>query len=150
MGLNGHSILLVEDDPNDILFIQRAFRQVNAAILVQIIKDGDDAVDYLAGQGKFVDRDAYPLPALILLDLKLPRRSGAEVLEWMKQQPVIKRIPVVVLTSSRENVDIDRTYDLGISSYLVKPVNFSTLSKMVAALNHYWLQLNEYPSLASI
>ncbi|MEO0409044.1 MAG: response regulator [Cyanobacteria bacterium P01_A01_bin.135] len=147
MGLNGHNILLVEDDPNDVLFIQRAFRQVDAGIPVQVVSDGDAAVDYLAGQGKFADRSVYPLPVLILLDLKLPRRSGAEVLDWMRQQPVIKRIPVVILTSSRENIDINRTYDLGINSYLVKPVNFNALADMIRALEGYWLKFNEYPLL---
>lgn len=149
MGLNGHNILLVEDDPNDVLFIRRAFRRVDAGIPVQVVGDGDAAVDYLSGAGEFVDRTAYPLPALILLDLKLPRRSGAEVLDWMRQQPVIKRIPVVVLTSSRENIDINQTYDLGINSYLVKPVNFDALSTMIAALEAYWLKFNEYPLLIS-
>ena len=84
-----------------------------------------------------------------MLDLKLPRRSGIEVLTWMKQQPVIKRIPVVVLTLSKEDMDINRTYDLGISSYLVKPVSFDALAQMVAALDAYWLRLNEYPILAA-
>jgi len=149
MAVNGYSILLVEDDSNDILFVQRAFRQVNATTPIQIVKDGDEAVDYLSGQGNYADRDRHPLPALILLDLKLPRRSGVEVLTWVKQQPVIKRIPVVVLTSSQQDMDINRTYDLGISSYLVKPVSFGALSQMIAALDAYWLRLNEYPVLAA-
>ncbi len=149
MAFNGYSVLLVEDDSNDVLFIQRAFRQVNAFSPIQIVKDGDEAVDYLSGQGEYADRDSHPLPALILLDLKLPRRSGIEVLSWMKEQPVIRRIPVVILTSSKENVDINRTYDLGISSYLVKPVSFEALSNMIVALDAYWLQLNEYPILAA-
>ncbi|MGF1514644.1 MAG: response regulator [Elainellaceae cyanobacterium] len=149
MTFNGYSILVVEDDSNDILFIQRAFRQVNAISPIHVVKDGDEAVDYLAGQGQYVDRDSYPLPALVLLDLKLPRRSGAEVLSWMRQQPIIRRIPVVVLTSSRENTDINRTYELGVSSYLVKPVSFEALSGMMSALDAYWLRLNEYPILTA-
>ncbi|MGP1375239.1 MAG: response regulator [Almyronema sp.] len=148
MAINGHSILLVEDDSNDILFVERAFRQVNAVNPIQIVKDGDAAVDYLAGVGAYIDRDRYPLPALILLDLKLPRRSGVEVLAWIKQQPGLKRIPVVILTSSRENLDVERSYDLGVSSYLVKPVSFKALAKMIATVDDYWLQLNEYPSIS--
>ncbi|WGV27490.1 response regulator [Halotia branconii] len=147
MDINEYSILLIEDDSNDILFVQRAFRQVNATNPIRIVKDGDAAIDYLAGEGKYADRDRYPLPALILLDLKLPRRSGIEILEWMRQQPGIKRIPVVILTSSRESLDIDLSYDLGVNSYLVKPVRFDALAKMIAALDSYWLQINEYPSV---
>lgn len=144
------NVLLIEDDKNDILFIQRAFGQADIAAVVQIVEDGDAAVDYLLGRGEYAERERYPLPTLILLDLKLPRRSGIEVLEWIRHQPVIKRIPVIVLTSSKETLDVDRSYDLGVSSYLVKPVNFNALSQMFVALNAYWLQLNEYPSISLV
>ncbi|MGF1493420.1 MAG: response regulator [Microcoleaceae cyanobacterium] len=145
------SILLVEDDSNDILLIQRAFRQININNPIHIVKDGDTAIDYLSGAGDYADRDRYPLPALILLDLKLPRRSGIEILEWLKQQKhSLRRIPVVVLTSSRENLDIDLSYDLGVNSYLVKPVKYDVLAQMVSALDAYWLRLNEYPSVLPI
>ncbi|MBE9063712.1 response regulator [cf. Phormidesmis sp. LEGE 11477] len=147
MNFRDHSILMVEDDSNDIFFIQRAFRQVNKTNPIRVVKDGEAAIDYLSGAGEYSDREQYPLPTLILLDLKLPRRSGTEVLKWLRQQPVIKRLPVVILTSSRENVDVNTTYELGISSYLVKPVSFDALSSMIATLNTYWLKLNEYPSV---
>ncbi len=140
-------ILLVEDDPNDIFLIERAFRRANLNHPIHVVKDGDEAVMYLEGQGSYKEREKYPLPALILLDLKLPRRSGLEVLEWLKQQPLLKRIPVVVLTSSRENVDVDRAYDMGVNSYLIKPVAFNALQEMMQALNSYWLQFNHYPSV---
>ncbi|MEL6321662.1 MAG: response regulator [Cyanobacteria bacterium J06626_14] len=146
MDINNCSVLLVEDDSNDILLIQRAFQKVGTAHLVQIVKDGDAAVEYLAGVGEYSDRDRDPLPSLVLLDLKLPRRSGIEILEWMKQQPAIKRIPVVVLTSSKESLDVNRSYDLGVNSYLVKPVSFSALTSMIDAISTYWFRLNEYPS----
>jgi CheY-like chemotaxis protein len=149
MDFNGHSILLVEDDANDILFVQRAFSRVNITNPIHIVQDGDAAVDYLSGTGEYADRVRYPMPALILLDLKLPRRSGIEILEWIRQQPGIKRIPVVVLTSSKESPDVERSYDLGVNSYLVKPVNFKRLEQMIATLDAYWLQMNEYPSLSS-
>ncbi len=148
MDKNGCSILLVEDNSNDVLFVQRAFRQVNVINPIYIVKDGDAAVNYLSGLGEYADRDRYPLPGLILLDLKLPRRSGIEILEWRRQQPIVKRIPVVVLTSSRERLDIDLSYDLGVNSYLVKPVRFDALTQMLAALDSYWLQLNEYPFIS--
>jgi len=150
MGFNGYSILLIEDDSNDILFIQRAFRQVDGDYPIHIVKDGDEAVDYLSGKEKYADRDSYPLPALVLLDLKLPRRSGIEVLSWMRQQPVLRRTPVVVLTSSQESTDVNRTYDVGVSSYLVKPVSFDALATMIAAMDAYWLKLNEYPTLSTM
>lgn len=147
VSMNGSSVLLVEDDSNDVLFIRRAFLRANPTIEIQIVKDGDAAVDYLSGTGEFSDRDRYPLPGLILLDLKLPRRSGIEVLQWIRQKEAIKRIPVVILTSSRERLDVDLSYDLGVNSYLVKPVSFDDLSTMVESLNAYWIGLNEYPTV---
>ena len=149
MGLKKSGILLVEDDSNDILFIQRAFRQSKLENPMQVVRDGDEAVAYLSGEGDYADRNLYPLPGMILLDLKLPRRSGLEVLEWVRNQPVIKRIPVVILTSSRENIDVDRAYDIGVNSYLLKPVNYNALNDMIETLNAFWLKLNCYPSIAS-
>lgn len=149
MDFNDYGILLVEDDSNDILFVQRAFRQANLNNPIRIVKDGDQAVCYLNGDNEYINRDVYPLPALILLDLKLPRRSGLEVLEWIRKQQHLKRIPVVVLTSSRESLDVDRAYDLGVNSYLVKPVKFESLAKMIEIIDAYWLRLNQYPSLTT-
>lgn len=145
---NGHTVLLVEDDSNDVLFIRRAFLRVNPTVEIHIVKDGDAAVEYLKGAGEFSDRDRYPVPTLILLDLKLPRRSGTEVLQWIQQRDLVKRIPVVVLTSSRERLDVNLSYDLGVNSYLVKPVSFDALSEMIATVNAYWLGANEYPTVA--
>jgi CheY-like chemotaxis protein len=144
---NSYSVLIVEDDANDVLFIKRAFRSVAPALEIFTLSDGDAAVDYLQGTGEYGDRDRYPLPAMILLDLKLPRRSGVEVLRWIRQHDGIKRIPVVILTSSRERIDVDLSYDLGVNSYLVKPVSFDDLSEMIAALHLYWMGLNEYPTV---
>lgn len=147
INFTNYTILLVEDDPNDVFLIQRAFRKANLANPIQVMKDGEAAVLYLSGQEPYADRDRYPLPMLMLLDLKLPRRSGLEVLEWLKQQPKLKRLPVVVLTSSREHTDLNRAYDLGANSYLVKPVAFDSLLNMVQTLNQYWLIINESPNL---
>ncbi|HEY9632607.1 MAG TPA: response regulator [Coleofasciculaceae cyanobacterium] len=143
-----HTILLVEDNPADILLVQRAFRKEELShVSLQIVKDGDAAVFYLSGKGEYSDRERYPLPMLILLDLKLPRRSGHEVLSWLRQQSELKRLPVVVLTSSRETIDINQAYDSGVNSYLVKPIGFASLLEMLNALNLYWLKLNEYPEV---
>ena len=120
MHANAYPILLVEDSPDDALLIQRAFRKANLANSIQLVRDGEEAVAYLKGDPPFSDRSQYPLPVLMLLDLKLPRRSGLEVLEWVRQDGPLKRLPVVVLTSSRESVDVNRAYDLGVNSYRYK------------------------------
>ncbi|MEG4441911.1 response regulator [Microcoleus sp. AT9_B5] len=140
------TILLVEDNPVDILLMQRAFRnQIFTNTSLQIVRDGDAAVFYLNGEGEYSDRDRYPLPAIILLDLKLPRRSGHEVLVWLKQQPELKRLPVVMLTSSSQTLDVKRAYDLGVNSYLVKPVGFASLLQMMQSFSEYWLNYTELP-----
>lgn len=138
------TILIVEDDPNDMLLIQRALRNAHVVNSIQTVDDGEKAIAYLAGEGAYADREKYPLPALVLLDLKMPRKSGHEVLEWVgRQQSSLKRIPVVVLTSSNEKKDVHRAYDLGANSYLVKPVALDQLIEMVRTLGLYWMVLNE-------
>ena len=138
--MDHYAILLVEDDHNDVLLIKRAFQKVNIANPIIVVNDGEQAVSYLAGREPYVDR---ALPMLVLLDLKLPRKSGHEVLEWLRQQSKLKRLPVVVLTASSESSDVNRAYDLGANSYLVKPVTFDALVEMVKTLNLYWLILNK-------
>lgn len=140
-------ILLAEDNSTDALMIRRAFTKAKLQAALEVADDGDKAVAYLSGQGKFSDRVSHPLPVLLLLDLKLPRRSGFEVLAWIRQQAELKRLPVVVLTSSEESTDINRAYDLGANSYLVKPVDFDALLNMVKTLGLYWLVLNEDPEV---
>lgn len=137
---NSHTILLVEDDHNDVLLIKRAFDKVKIANPIIVVNDGEEAISYLAGREPYVER---ALPMLVLLDLKLPRKSGHEVLEWLRQQQTLKRLPVVVLTASSESSDVNRAYDLGANSYLVKPVTFDSLVEMVKTLNLYWLILNK-------
>ena len=147
MNANAYPILLVEDSPDDALLIQRAFRKANLANPVELVRDGEEAVAYLSGKAPYDDRTRFPLPVFMLLDLKLPRRSGLEVLAWVRQESVVKRLPVVVLTSSRESVDVNRAYDLGVNSYLTKPVGFEALLEMVKNVNLYWLVMNEHPEL---
>ena len=140
-------ILLAEDDPNDVLLIQRAFQRSLVANPLQVVRDGEEALAYLSGQGLFADRERHPLPVLMLMDLKMPRKSGLEVLEWVRRQPGLKRLPIVVLTSSNQNPDINRAYELGANSYLVKPAGFDSLLELVKNLDMYWLILNEKPEL---
>ena len=139
------TILLVEDNPDDVLLIKRAFKKAGLGHSLQVATHGEEAVDYLAGGGGFADRDKHPFPALVLLDLQLPRRSGHEVLAWLRDQEDLRRLPVVVLTSSREPSDINRAYDLGANSYHVKPVSFDALLDMVQVVERYWLALAERP-----
>lgn len=147
MSLGHPPILLVEDDENDMLFVLRAFHKSAILNPLQVCRDGDSAVAYLEGTGEYADRARFPLPVFILLDLKLPRRSGLEVLRWVKERPLLKRIPVVVLTSSRDDLDVDRAYELGANSYIMKPVSFETLLELVKSLQLYWLVLNEHPNV---
>ena len=140
-------ILLVEDNYNDVLLIQRAFRKAKIEPPMSIVSDGDEAIAYLARQDKYADTERYPIPLLILLDLKLPRRSGLEVLAWIRQQPELKRLIVVVLTSSQENSDLDRAYDLGTNSYLVKPVDFQDFIRLIELIDAYWFKVNQKPQL---
>ena len=146
---NLRTILHVEDDPNDVLLIARAFRKAECSAQVQVASDGEQAVNYLSGANSFSQRDRCPLPSLVLLDLKLPRKSGIEVLEWIRAQPGLKRLPVVMLTSSRQPIDINRAYELGANAYLVKPVNFDALVNMLKTLDSFWMGVNEHPGIGA-
>ena len=147
VALTEQPILIVEDNPDDRILLQRAFRRARLANPVHMVTDGEEAVAYLLGEGRFADREANPFPVLVLLDLKLPRRSGLEVLRWMREHPTLRRLPVVVLTSSKEQSDINVAYDLGANSYLTKPVEFDALIELVSTLNLFWLLLSERPQV---
>lgn len=140
-------ILLVEDNENDVLLVQRAFRKAEIRHPLVVLRDGDAAVEYLGGAGPYADRIRYPLPAVMLLDLKLPRRSGHEVLGWLRMQPGLRRLPVVILSSSRDLGDVGRAYDGFANSYLVKPVHADQLSALVRDVERYWLVRNLRPEL---
>ncbi|HEY9672659.1 MAG TPA: response regulator [Waterburya sp.] len=147
--LTENTILLVEDNPKDVFLIQRALRKADIVTPMQVVSDGDAAVQYLSGEPPYSDRATYPLPVLVLLDLKLPRRSGAEVLAWIRQQPKLKRLPVVVLTSSREYADVNRIYDLAANAYIVKPPAFDQLVEIIKTLNLHWIIYNEKPQIGT-
>lgn len=141
-------VLLVEDDPSDARLIQRAFDKARLDIEVTRLTNGDDAVAYLGGKPPYDNRALYPIPAVLLLDIKLPRRSGLEVLSWLRNQHyALKRLPVVILTSSRHSIDVNRAYDLGVNSYLAKPASTDDLTRLAQSFHSYWLQLNESPDL---
>jgi len=147
MSRGSQTILLVEDDPNDVILIERAFENAKIANPIHVVEDGEKAVSYLESFSSQGERKGQSIPMLVLLDLKLPRKSGLEVLEWLREQPHLRRLPVVVLTSSRESSDINRAYDIGANSYLVKPGTFENLMEMVESLNMYWMILNQPPDV---
>jgi CheY-like chemotaxis protein len=136
------TLLHIEDDPNDVLLFQHACQKAGASCNLQVVADGDEAVAYLSGSGKFGDRSRFPLPKLVLLDLKMPRLNGIEAMTWIRKDRKLARLPVVVLSSSNHDVDIQRAYDAGANSYLVKPVDFNALVDIAKALVGYWLALN--------
>ena len=142
-------ILLVEDSEADIDLTLDAFRQARLANRIEVCRSGSEALDYVFGQGEYADRRAHPLPDLILLDLKMPGIDGHEVLRRIKNEPVLKRLPVIILTSSKEEGDRALSYDNGANSYLVKPVSFEGFIEVVKQVTEYWLTLNVGPPMES-
>jgi two-component system response regulator len=140
-------ILLIEDSDLDAEITIRALRKSNVAENIVRLDDGAEALDFLFGNGDYADRNTAHKPKLILLDLKMPKVDGIEVLEKIKANPDTSRIPVVVLTSSREDPDIDKCYRLGANSYIVKPVGFDNFSKAISQLGMYWMLINQPPTL---
>jgi len=131
-------ILLVDDDEVDILMFRRAFAKAGLAYPLVVARRGQDAIDYLAGAGEFGDRSKHPLPSYVLLDLKLPRVSGLDILTWMRRTDAVKNIPVSILSGSAQGDDIERSMAMGIESYLVKPAAFPELLEIVQELGRRW------------
>jgi CheY-like chemotaxis protein len=144
--LNEVEILLVEDNPQDVELTLRALKKHNLANRVHVVKDGAEALDYIFASGAYEGRGIGKTPKVILLDLKLPKVDGLEVLRKVKADERTKTIPIVVLTSSREEKDMVESYKLGVNSYIVKPVDFNKFVDAVGDLGLYWLLLNEVPS----
>jgi two-component system, response regulator len=136
-------ILLVEDNPDDEILTLRALKKASVANRIEIVRDGAEALDFVFGAGAYAGRDTSDTPQLILLDLKLPKVSGLQVLERIRADERTKRVPVVILTSSTEPVDIKSGYDLHANSFVSKPVNFQDFSEVVQRLGLYWLLVNQ-------
>jgi len=143
--MNPKIILLVEDNPSDIGLTQRAMAKSHIANEMVVAEDGQEALDYLFGGGQYTGRDVNELPALILLDLKLPRVTGLEVLRQIRAGERTSRLPVVILTTSKEEQDISQSYDLHANSYIRKPVDFTKFVEAIQHMGLYWLVLNEPP-----
>jgi CheY-like chemotaxis protein len=130
------AILVVEDDSTDVLLLERAFRRANLSTRLHIVSNGEEAIAYLKGEGPYSNRETCPMPELILLDLNLPRKSGFEVLAWVRDHRELKSVPIIVLTGSRRTIDVDQAYALGASSYLAKPSgNYDRLASALRDLS---------------
>jgi|SRR6185312_582329 len=138
-------VLLVEDNPNDAELTIRALKKNKLANKIHHVKDGDEALDFLFAQGNYTQRTIENAPKVVLLDLKMPKVNGIEVLKVLKVDERTKKIPIVILTSSKEDPDIQECYRLGVNSYVVKPVSFDEFSKAVSDLGLYWLLTNQAP-----
>jgi CheY-like chemotaxis protein len=141
------TILLVEDSPDDVFFMQRALKHAGVTQALQVAEHGQAAIDYLSGEGHFADRAEFPLPALVLLDLRMPLVPGFDVLRWIRAQTQFDCMPVIVLSSSKEERDIQRAYSLRANAFLVKSPDPKHLAEMVKALAGFWLHFNEVPEL---
>jgi CheY-like chemotaxis protein len=141
-----YTVIVVEDEPDEVFLLKQAFQRVGLKNPLLVLRDGQEAIDYLSRPGA-ASGPGVP-PALMLLDLKMPRKTGFEVLEWLRRQPGLKRIVVVVMSSSNLMSDVNRAYELGCNSYLLKPGNVDQLAEMVKLINSYWLLLNRNPEVS--
>jgi CheY-like chemotaxis protein len=138
MDNNQFTVLLVEDDLNDVFLVKRAFKTAAIRNPLQVVTDGLEAIHYLRAEGKYADRKAYPLPRLVVMDIKMPRRTGFDVLEWVKHDPLLRRIPIVIVSGSDSPMDINRAYELGANAYMVKPVDYRAVEHLFQSITHYW------------
>jgi CheY-like chemotaxis protein len=132
-------VLHIDDDPNDTILLQAAARSAKLGFQMHNVEDGEQAIAFLSGAGEYADRNLYPLPSLILLDLKMPRATGFEVLTWIRKHPQLREVPVVVLSGSELQDDVEKAYVGGANSYLVKPIGFEALVNLVSNINSVWL-----------
>lgn len=144
MNFTEYHVLHVDDDPSDAVLMQQACNKAGVSFSLHSVKDGELAIEYLRGAGAYADRERYPFPSLVLLDLKMPRKTGFDVLTWMRSEKLSRNVPVVIFTASNQEEDIKRAYECGANSYLVKPVGIHTLIEMVRMIDDYWMRLNQF------
>ncbi len=137
-------ILLVDDSENDLTLVEAAFRKAGFSTPLKMLRDGEEAIAYLGGDGCYGNRTQFPLPSAVLLDLKMPKKNGFEVLKWLREQPTLGRIPVIVITASMRMEDVKRAHELGAISFLVKPTSLEDLTSMMRCMGE-WLQYNHLP-----
>jgi CheY-like chemotaxis protein len=141
------TILLVDDSENDLILMRAAFKKARCNSPLHEVHNGEEAIAYLKGEGAYADRTQFPLPTVMLLDLNMPKKNGFDVLAWVRAQPVLKRLPIIILTASMRSEDVERAFDLGATSFLVKPSNLEELAAMVRCLCD-WVQINHFPPLS--
>ena len=139
------TILMADDDEDDCLLVKDAFKESRLLNDLRFVEDGEELMDYLHRRGKYVDPELSPRPGLILLDLNMPRKDGREALQEIKADSNLRSIPIVILTTSKEQQDILRSYDIGASSFIIKPVTFEVLVEVITAIGKYWLEIVELP-----
>lgn len=139
-------LLVAEDDENDVFFLRHAFGEAEIQNPLYVARDGQEAIDYLAGKGTYADRRQHPLPCLLILDLNMPRMNGMEVLRWKRQQSSLHSLPALVLSSSADREDIERAYELGASGYVVKPASISKRAGLARGIKSFWLEFNTPPN----
>ena len=142
-------VLLAEDDSNDVLLLQLAFREAGLRNPICVVNDGQEAIDYLSGEGKFADRNQYPFPALLILDLKMPRKTGLDVLRWLAQEDVLRCLPTLMLSSSTHPGDIEKAYRLGVNAFVVKSPGTAQRVEFARIIRDFWLTLNELPMICT-
>lgn len=142
---NPISILIADDDAQDALLVRLAAQRAALDVRLDVVKDGEEAIDYLMGRSAYADRHAHPFPSMMLLDLKMPRVNGFDVLDFVRSQPNLRRLPIVIFSSSDDPKDIRRAYDSGANSYLCKPHSNDDLSALLRALEEYWCKFNHFP-----
>ena len=145
--MNEHqTILLVDDSEMDLMLMRAAFKRAKCNTPLQEVRNGEEALAYLKGEGTYSDRSKFPLPTIMLLDLNMPKMNGFDVLAWVRAQPVLKRLAIIILTASMRAEDVERAFDLGATSFLVKPSTLEALSSMMRCLCD-WIQINQFPPL---
>src|ERR1044072_6129078 len=147
---NIEPILLVEDGEDDIFLVLRAFELAKLANPWHVVRNGEQAIAYLKGEGPYGDPEKCPLPTLVLLDLRMPGKNGFEVLEWIRQQPGLSTLRVVVMTTSADSRDVNRAYQLGANSFLVKPMDFEEFMNMTLSLSGHWLWMSQAPEISRL
>lgn len=143
---NAVSILIADDDTQDTLLVRMAAQRASLCFRLASVTDGEEAIDYLMGRSRYADRQAHPFPSMMLLDLKMPRLSGFDVLDYVRRQPGLRQLPIVIFSSSDDPKDIQRAYEAGANSYLCKPHSSEDLLALLKALEEYWCKFNHFPA----
>jgi CheY-like chemotaxis protein len=142
-------VLLAEDDPNDVYFLKHAFKEAGIQNPLLTVADGQEAIDYLSETGKFSDRKQFPFPGLLILDLKMPRKTGLDVLQWLRKEDELRCLPAIMLSSSAHPTEVEKAYRLGVNAFVVKPPGISERAELARMIKDFWLKLNEPPLICT-